>query len=328
MKFSLLAVAIFLSMFVSAQDCSKEALRKKPGRWTPGLQGSIRNVNAADLAKEKATMAKVHKMVTASYKPVGCEISHNTVFGKHLPAASNWIADPYYYSMYVLRYLCDESSADKSKHYVDHSTPTVVNISANQIQWLDVLYAADMASDDFRGYLKLKTRPVRKDSVWFMGEEVAVNSDQQNKIKEYRWLITYSDTLPFSYVTRKEYLLIQKKRLEKGIKESPSQKSYLDKFMQNVNEYLKKPESELNQPAVCRWNDEERFEGFVEEGTAGSFTAVKPNLAYYRKKLSASSPQFITVVYKISHGDPVFEENMAAIQKAVDFKYLRSLLGK
>ena len=76
------------------------------------------------------------------------------------------------------------------------------------------------------------------------------------------------------------------------------------------------------------WNDEERFEKFVEEGTLGSFIAIKPNLAYYKKNLPKSSPQFITVVYKIAHGDHVFEENIANIKKAIDFAKLKNMLGK
>jgi hypothetical protein len=34
------------------------------------------------------------------------------------------------------------------------------------------------------------------------------------------------------------------------------------------------------------------------------------------------------VVYKIAHGDTVFEENIAAIKKAVDFSALKNMLGK
>ncbi|MEO6355518.1 MAG: hypothetical protein ABIU77_18590, partial [Ferruginibacter sp.] len=80
--------------------------------------------------------------------------------------------------------------------------------------------------------------------------------------------------------------------------------------------------------AICMWNDEEKFTGFVNEGTKGSFFAVKPNSNYYDKKLSRSAPQFFSVVYRISHGDPVFEYNITAIQKAINFSTLRNMLGK
>lgn len=76
------------------------------------------------------------------------------------------------------------------------------------------------------------------------------------------------------------------------------------------------------------WNEEERFEGFVAEGTRGSFIAVKPNLSYYKKNLPKSAPQFFTVVFTLSQGDPVFEENIAAIKKAIDFDALKNMLGK
>lgn len=328
MRYISLVFVLIISIFSYAQECSKELLAKKEGRWKAGQQGSIQNVSATDLAKEKAVIAGIHKMISDKYKPTGCEVAYSTVFGKHLPAAENWIADPYHYAMYVLRYLCDPNDASHTKFYVDHSTPTTVNIAANVIFSLNNLYAADIASDDVRGYLKLKTKPQLKDGYYFMGEEVVADGHLKNKVIQYRWLITYTDSLPFSYLTRQEYLLIQKKRLAQSINNSPSEKTYLEKFLNNINEHLKQPESELSQPAICMWNEEERFEKFVPEGTRGSFFAVRPNKLYYHKKLPKSSPQFFSVAYTVAYGDVVFEENIANIKKAVDFAALRNMLGK
>jgi len=328
MKYAIIIVFFLFPFWMQAQDCNKEMLKQKPGTWKAGPQGSIPNVSTTDLPRERSVIAAIHKMVSTDYKPTGCQISYSTVYGKNPGTGQIFIGDPYYYSMYILRYLCDGNSADKSKYYVDISSPTTVNIIANAIFTLNSLYAANLPTDDFRGYLKLRQRPEKKDGYYFMGEEVVGDSHLENKIKEYRWLITYNDTLPFTYISRKEYLLIQKKRLEKDIQESPGDKDYLSKFLNNIAEYLKKPEAELSQPAICMWNDEERFEKFVEEGTRGSFIAVRPNLAYFRKNLPKSSPQYFSVVYKIAQGDPVFEENIANIKKAVDFGKLKSMLGK
>jgi hypothetical protein len=227
--------------------------------------------------------------------------------------------------MYILRYLCDRNSGDKSKYYVDAATPTTVNIVANAMYFLNCLYATKLPADDFRGYLKLEDRPVNLNGFYYLGKQNVVYT---KGLVEYRWLITYNDTLPFTYVNRKEYLLIQKKRLEKSVKENPSSEKYVQKYFDRINEYLAKPESELIQDAICMWNDEERFERFVEEGKSGSFIAVKPNLSYFKKNLPKSSPQFFTVIYKIEHEDPVFEANITAIKEAVDFAKLRSMLGK
>jgi hypothetical protein len=324
----LTALLLFTSSFSFSQECSKELLRKKTGTWKAGQQGSIANVSAADLTKEKAVITSVHKLISSQYNPTGCEVSYSTVFGKQMSAGNNWVGDPYQYVMYILRYLCESNNSDKSKYYVDHATPTTVTVTANVLHSLNTLYAAELPADDSRGYLKLRQKPQTIDGAWFMDEEIVGDYGTSSEIKEYRWLITYNDTLPFDYVTRREYLLIQKTRLDQSIKDSPSEKEYLTKFLNNINEFLEKPEAELSKPAICMWNDEQRFEKFVEEGTRGSFIAVKPNLGYYRKALPKSSPQFFTVVFKISKGDPVFSDNYEAIKKALDFSTLKKMLGK
>lgn len=330
MKYLLLCCIIIYALSSSAQDCTPEILAKKTGSWKAGPQGSIHNVTAADLVKEKAVLAAIRKMLSTDYKPTGCEVSYSNVFEKDMSAETKWIADPYQFAMYILPYLCDTKSADKSKYTVAIASATNVNITANALSLSGggALYAATIPSDDFRGYLKLKQRPQRNAGVWFMGEEVVGDAGTANEIKESTWLITYNDTLPFYYVSRKEYLLIQLKRLEQAIKDSPGEKDYTNKFIKNVNEYLKNSETELSQPAICMWNDEERFEKFVDEGTKGSFIAIKPNLDYYHKHLPKSSPQFFTAVYKISAGDEVFAENISNIKKAVDFTTLKNMLGK
>ena len=161
MKYLFFVTTIILALFSSAQDCTKELLRQKTGTWKAGMKGSIVNVSATDLIKEKAITAGIHKMVSSNYKPMGCQISYSTVFGKIMATGQTRLADPYYYSMYILRYLCDQQSTDKSKYYVDAATPTTVNITANVIFSLNSLYAADM-SDDFRGIFKTETETSKK----------------------------------------------------------------------------------------------------------------------------------------------------------------------
>lgn len=300
---------------------------QKPGTWKAGPQGSINNIAAADLAKEKIVLNAVHKMISTNYSPMGCQVSFSNVFGKNPDEGQTFVADPYHFAMYILRYICDTRSTDKSEFKVEVASPTNVNVTANTIFSLNNLYAANIPTNDFRGYLKLKQRPQKKDGAWFMLEEIIGDYGTASEIKEYRWLITYNDTLPFYYVSQKEYLLIQKKRMEKTIKEEGSS-DFNNKFLNDINALLNQPDAALSDLAICPWNDEQRFTGFVKEGTPGSFIAVKPNLDYYRKKLPKSSPQFFSVVYTVSKGDAVYEKNIAAIEKAVDFAALRNMLGK
>jgi hypothetical protein len=328
MKKIILIAFVLAAQYLSAQDCTKELLAQKPGTWKAGQQGSIHGVSPADLVKEKSVLAVINKMVNTNYSPKGCQVSYSTSYGKYPSAGQTWIADPYSYTMYILPFLCDSKSADKSKYTVAISSATNVTITANEISSLNTLFAATVQEDDSRGYFKLKQRPQKKDGHYNMGEEVVGDSQEENKIVEYRWLITYNDTLPFSYLSRKEYLLIQKNRLEKSIKDNSGDNGYSNQFLNNISQYLTKPESELTQTAICMWNDEQRFVGFVEEGTRGSFIAVKPNLEYYNKKLPKSLPQFFTVIFKLTQNDPVFEENITAIKKAIDFAALKNMLGK
>ena len=328
MKKIVLIVFVLAAHYLSAQDCTKELLAQKPGTWKAGLPGSIHNVSSADLVKEKAVFAGIHSMVSSKYSPLGCQVLYSTAYGKVPSAGQTWIADPYSYTMYILPFLCDSKSADKSKYTIAISSATNVTITANEISWLNTLYAATIPVDDSRGYFKLEQRPQKKDGHFNMGEQVMGDSQEENKTVEYRWLITYNDTLPFSYLSRREYLQIQQKRLEKWIKESPGEKADSQKYFDNISDYLTKPEDELNQTAISMSNDEQRFVGFVQEGTRGSFIAVKPNMAYYRKNRPNSSPQFFTIVYKLTQNDPVFEENVAAIKEAIDLASLKNMLGK
>lgn len=327
MKYFFLLSILLLSFLLPAQDCNKELLRTKPGTWKAGMQGSVNNVSAADLVKEKGVLNSIHKLLQTNYNPTGCQVLFSTAFGKNPLPGQVFIADPYQYSMYILRYLCDINSADKTKSYIDASTPTTVNITANAIYSIQSLYAANIPPGDFRGYLRLEERPQQKEGAWFLGESIEGDAGRPTEIKEYRWLITYGDTLPFSYMSRKEYLLIQQKRMEKSIKEEGANE-YYNRYLKNIVDFLKRSDEELNKPAVCLWNDEQSFTGFVAEGTPGSFIAIKPNPNYYRRNLPLSSPQFFTVVYKVAAGDPVFEENMASIKKAIDFTALRKMLGR
>jgi len=329
MKYLLLFTSFFIGVGVAAQDCDQELLAKKAGYWKPGLKGSTYLVSAADLVKEKAVLASIHKMITAKYEPIGCQASYTNSFSGTNPAAGkNWVADYFSYSIYPLRFLCDPGSDDKSKWYVNIATSTVLNIDANIIGFLNTVYTADLTDDDSRGYLKMSKRPEMQNGYYTWREEIAGDGRPKNSLITDKWLITYDEKLPFKDVSRKEYLLLIKKKLEKTIIDDNDHKGYYSQYMNRINENLNQPEDFLNEVAVCMWNDEERFEGFVEEGTKGSFIAIKPNLDYYNKKLGKSVPQFFLVTYRVATSIDTEVENMNRIREAVDFAELRKMLGK
>lgn len=316
-----LLLFLLLAVQLHAQDCDPESLRKKAGTWKVGLQGSVKNVSAAELSKEKAVMAAVHQLISARYTPIGNQSQYNSAYGKYVSEGETWLADPYYYTLYVLRYICD-----KTTFYVNTETPTKVTVAAN-VYFPNDLYPVLPVSGP-RGYLGLKHMPVKKDGYYFMGEEVVEGRGSPSETTEYRWIITYDETLPFVYLTRKEFLLIQKKRLEQDLKDSPDDQAYLSEYLNAITAYLGKPTAELNKIAVYKGQEEQRFTGFAEEGSLGALIAIKPNPAYYRKNLPKSTPQYFSVVFRVSNLSPIYTDNMNALRKAVDFSVLKGMLGK
>jgi hypothetical protein len=311
-----LFLLLITGQWLTAQKCTDDAMAAKTGKWKPGIQGSIHNIAAADLVKEKAFLTGMQKKLSAQHVPVGLDIDYSTSWNKD--QSPGYIADPYSLSMYLLRYLCDNSPKG---FYVEYSSATNVMVGVNQLFTMDNLYAAPLPADHFRGYLRLFKKPEKKDGAIYMGTELSDNGN----IKEENWLITRGDSLPFRFLSRKEYLALTKNKLESKIKAG---ESYLQQYLDKVKQQLQQPEKELLQPAVCNWSDEERFNGFLKEGERSAFYPVVPDLSYYKKGLPKSAAQFISVKYKYSVGNAVFDKNIQGLKQALSVAYLRSLLGK
>ncbi len=315
MKIGSLLVLILGWQLLAAQKCTDEAMATKTGKWKPGIQGSILNIAKADLVKEKALMTGIQKKISGQHVPAGLEIVYSTSWNKD--QSTGYVADPFNLSMYLLRYLCDDSPKG---FYVEYSSATNVMVGINQLLTMDNLYAAPLPADHFRGYLRLFKKPEIKDGAIYMGTETSDNGN----IKEENWLVTRGDSLPFRYLSRKEFLLMTKTRLENKIQSGENLQKYLDK----VKEQLQQPEKDLSQRAVCNWNDEERFTGFLKEGERSAFYPVVPDLSYFKKGLPKSAAQFISVRFKYSVGNVVFNKNIQGLRKALSFDYLRSLLAR
>lgn len=316
MKYLSFLLLLISGYIAPAQQCTSELMAVKPGKWKAGIQGSIHNIVATDLAKEKTFLVALQKKLSTQHAPSGLEIIYSTVWNKGNDRS--YIADPYHLAMYLLRYLCDDSPKG---YYVEYSSATNVVVAVNQLFSLENMVAAPLAADDMRGYMRLFKKPEIKNGAWYMGTELTDNG----RIKEESWLITRSDSLPFRYLSRKEYLLLMQSKLETKI--SSGEKS-LQEYLDKIKQQLQLPEKELTPVAVCNMFDEERFSGFLKEGELYAFYPVVPDMNYYKKGLPKSAAQFIAVNFKYSTGDPVFDKNIEGLRKILSFDYLRSLLAK
>ena len=299
-----------------AQPCTDEKMAARPGSWKPGSQGSIRNIAAADLANERRFLQNLQKRISSVYSPTGLEVNYSTSWSKG--DKPGYAADPFSLQMYLLRYLCDDSPKG---FYVEYSSATNVMVFANHLYCPEFFDAAPLEPDHSRGYVRLFSKPEKKEGAIYMGTELTDNG----RVHEENWLITRGDSLPFRALTRKEFLLKIRPKLEKKLQYD---KTYYQEFLDNIDKALREPESELAKMAVCKSSDEEQFTGFVPEGDRFACYPVVPDMNYYRKGQPKSAVQFISVKFKYSINDPVFDKNIASLRKALDFSYLHSLLVK
>ena len=323
MKILFVVILLFTSIPVLGQEpCTEAALAQKPGALRASkLRGSTPGLTPADVARARASLTKIHQTIAASYKPVGVVGDYSYHFSGGTTAAT------FGYSLYLLKYNCDPSGTDRSKFYVGTDTPTVVRIDANVINPLN-FSAGDTSDNTFRGYMFTRALPRKVDGFYYLGDNPAGSAPRNQK--EYTWLVTYDDQLPFTTLTRKEYLLLTKARLEKSIRDNGNSSGFYNQYLNRINEYLGRSEADLNRVAIINRGDEEMFTGFLEEGARGAYYAIKHNPAYYRKGLPKSAAQFYTVVYSVWEGDaiPVYPDNIAAVKKTLDLNLLKGMLGR
>lgn len=330
-----LLTGVLLNLKVSSQTCTQEDLAKIPGVWKLGLQGSTTGVSAADLAREKEVVAKAFNIIKENYQPTGCVASWAGVYGFNPATGKDWVANPYGLGVYFLRYLCDRKKP--GQHYVDVATPTTLYINFNEFESVK---AANLTDDHHDGFLTFRQLPVLKNGYYFFKKDV----DYNEQIKEYIWLFTYNNKLPYRNVTKKEYLMNRTTFFIDRIKEinhndsinrsreyTPEEREYYVSSYNQQREFYNEPlrkigemlnrmnEAELSEPAIIRSRgDGFPLPDFVQMGVENADILVLPDLAYYNKNLPLSAPQMFSIVLTISHGDPVFEHVYSSISKIIE----------
>lgn len=186
-----------------AQDCSKELLLQKPGVWKANSQGSTFGVSAADLLKEKKMVAAIHSMIQSKYSPMGVEAGFN---GSYTRADANMAGNGYYYSIIPKNYYCDGDIIRKA-----HETSTLFSINANMfgVEIYDTAQGDRLLGE---GFNVMQDMPVEKDGYWFF-KEIDAGLGFGMTGKSGTWLITYDGKLPYTYVTKKEFLEKRRKAL-------------------------------------------------------------------------------------------------------------------
>ncbi len=203
LKYTILFSAVLLSFASAAQDCSKELLLQKPGVWKANPQGSTSDVSATDLLKEKKMVAAIHSMIQSKYSPMGVEACFNGHYGR---SDINVPGNSYGYSIMPKNYYCDGDIIKKAPKTSTHFS-IIANILGAEIY--DTAQGYGLLAE---GFHVMYDMPFEKDGYWFF-KEIDAGLGFSMVGKQGVWLVTYDGKLPYTYVTKKEFLEKRRKAL-------------------------------------------------------------------------------------------------------------------
>ena len=321
MKYILMAWILFVSLKLSAQDCTETSLMQKPGIWKEGMKGSVSGISSADLDKEKKVVAVLHNMIKSKYNPMGVEADFN---GSYDRPDTEIPVNFYNYNIYFMPYICENNIIKTA-----HETSTTLSIAANRFDG-KIYETPDENNTSGEGYYGLLKMPVEKDGCLYFEENASLGFGMNGKSRS--WLITYDGKIPYAYVTRKEFLEKQKQMLLKAMpgstensKESIDYKNALTK----IETLMKMPAGELAQPAIVK-RDPNDYLSYLFTTDDDSFgrVLIKPNPGYFNSKLSRSTPQFFVVNITGNEKDNIAAKVISDVIRVIDFSALKNMLGK
>ncbi len=202
MKYSFSIAVLFISLQTFSQDCNDAYLLQKPGIWKENSGGGS-GITATDLVKEKKVVATIHSMIKARYTPMGVLAGFN---GGYNRSEQNTSCNSYAYSITPLKYYCDDNSLK-----TEHETSTYFSINANIFD-AEIYDTAQGDRLSAEGFNVINDMPVAKDGYWYF-KEIDAGLGFGMTGKSSAWLITYDGKLPYSYVTKKEFLEKRRKAL-------------------------------------------------------------------------------------------------------------------
>ena len=327
MKYILLLCALYASLNTYSQDCTQASVSQKPGVWKEGMKGSVSGIPAADLEKERKIVAEIHLLIKSKYSPTGVEADFN---GSYDRPDADVPVNNYDYNIYFLHYYC-EGNVLKT----DHETSTSLSVSANRSD-AKIYEKPDENNLPVEGFYSMKKMPVEKDGNYYFEQNASLGMGATGKSRT--WLITHDNKLPFSYVTRREFLEKQKNMLTlampkaiEGANQNYRAKTEQDfkKALAKIETLMKMPSAESDLPAIVK-QDPNDYLSFLFTTNEDAFAKVliKPNPGYFNSKLPRSSPQFFVLNITGDDKEPVAAKVMTDVMKDLDLSALRNMLGK
>ena len=228
-----------LAMSSLAQNCTNQALLQTPGTLKSDAPYDSKKLSVLDLEKHKKVWATITDMIKLKYTPMGVKAGFHLIYGYPVHDRS---ANDYAYSIIPLNFYCEGNS-----HKTAHETSTYFEITANSFE--SEIY--DTARGDralAEGFNVMHHLPVEKDGCWhFRNTDAGLGFGITGK--SARWLITYDGKLPYTYVTKQEFLEKRRRPLAEQKQQSAA----------SLKETLKQIETENGYMEIAYKNDPEKL---------------------------------------------------------------------
>jgi len=213
-------------LFTNAQDTEAELcmqrIMAKQGGWSK-LRETVKS-SAADQAIQRRFYNAVHNPLQAAYKPKGIEAAYS---GSFQPQVYNHPVSFCWYTVFGERYFCEGNGLWLNKFDIN----SMFRVLFNYVHFVEI-YDTTVA-DNPLGYHVLREgipNEIRP-GIWEFRKPTKTTGviDTLSKL----WLITYDGQQPWSYVTRKEFLLKRKRfLLHEMAAEAPRHKERLQQWEQ------------------------------------------------------------------------------------------------
>jgi hypothetical protein len=201
---SMLFVISCIHATAQDDDCIDRQLAKI-GKWTK-LKETVKS-SSGDMAIQRRFYNAVHNHLQAGYQPKGLDAAYSGSFQP--PQYSQRLAYCWY-TIFAERYFCEGDALVLNKFDIN----TIFTTEFNYVSFLEIYDTT--AADNPLGFRPLREGfPVEiRPGIWqFNDVKTSLGAGNEGLTK--LWLITYDGQLPWSFVTRREFLLKRKRFLQK-----------------------------------------------------------------------------------------------------------------
>lgn len=366
MKLTPLFFALLFRTSSMAQDCTEATILQKPGLWKEN-NAVASGIAPTDVVKEKKVVAALHEMIKSKFTPMGVLAEMNGGYSSPqswMPVNDytysiiplNYYCDgnnvktagetSTYFSIAANRLdveifedaqgdrllaegynVMDDMPIEKDGYWYfkEIDAPLGFGMTGRSRAWIitydgKLPYAYVSKKEFLEKRKEILSTQLLDASQGFKDVLERNEIEKGFKEKEYE-----NDPAKLTHYMKMDYLP-SKERYEKLL--ADNEKNYKPAFLK-IENLLKMPVSELSQPAIVKQDSNDHLSYlFTDDNDPFGKILIKPNPAYFNKKLPRSSPQFFWVYVRGNHKEKIATSFTTEIVEAVDFAAMKNMLGK